>query len=81
MAQKRKRVSPIEDELKKEFNDVEYTVVHLVNLHGQVEAARRLDVPQSWVSRFLARHGYKAKTIYQKAKEYTFMPPSMRRES
>ena len=80
MSKKRDRSSPNEERLSKKYDNLEKTIVILVNELGQLEAAQRLGVSQNWVSRYLKRLGYNARTIYQKSKQYTFLPPSKRED-
>lgn len=68
MRRKRSRVSPNELMLKREHGDLHTVIPRLVNKLGQTGAAEKLSVPQSFISRWLNKHGYEQRWIHVESK-------------
>lgn len=62
-------MSTIEGLLEKEHGDLHEVIPRLATELGQAEAARRLEVKQSWLSLWLRTNGYVRVTQYVKESE------------
>lgn len=51
-------------EIEEQYGDLQKIIPHLVNEHGQAEAARLLDVSPSTISLWLKHNGYVLVTQY-----------------
>lgn len=63
------RKSTIEALLEQQHGDLEAVIPPLVSKLGQADAAQKLGVRQSWISRWLSNNGYVAVTQYVKRDE------------
>lgn len=61
--------STIEKLLQQQHGDLEAIIPPLVSKVGQADAAVKLGVRQSWISRWLSSNGYVATTRYVKSTE------------
>ena len=60
------RTFTVEKRIAQEHGDPQVVIPREVNAGGQVGAARKLNVRQSWLSAWLKRNGYRSITRWEK---------------
>lgn len=65
------RKSTTEVLLEQKHGNLHEVIPEMVSKHGQLGTAEKLNVPQGWISRWLAKNGYEKRTVWvQSADRY-----------